>query len=113
MKLELVSEDERRKLYEFGKGKEWKVGKLLETKEWGVIGKHYHKNKDECFLVVKGTMEAILQDMNEFRVWNVICNAPDFIFIPRNIYHEFICESGTVIVGLATELHDDNDDHKL
>lgn len=48
MNLKLVSEDNRRSLYEFGEG-EWKCAKYLDIKHDCVVGGHYHMEKDECF----------------------------------------------------------------
>lgn len=115
MNLKLVSEDSRRKLYEFGNGGIWKVGKYIEVNEDCKIGNHYHKNKDELFIIMKGKIGYVLSDANIKGDCAIkqYAGQGDSIYVPRNIYHVFDCTAGTVILGLATELHDDNDDLKL
>lgn len=117
MSLELVSEDERRKLYEFGKGREWKVAKYLVIEKDCKIGSHYHKNKDELFLVVAGEIDYKTEDVDPNRKYGFAesgwAKSHAVIYVPRNTYHVFDCKAGTVIIGLATELHDDSDDYKL
>lgn len=115
MNLTLVSEDSRRKLFEFGKGYNWKIGKYIEVTEDCKIGGHYHKNKDELFLIVSGKIGYSLSDVNNGGNAAIIQYAEkgECIIVPRNTYHNFYCSAGTIIIGLATELHDDNDDNKL
>jgi mannose-6-phosphate isomerase-like protein (cupin superfamily) len=111
MNLTLVSEDERRKLYEARK--DWKVIKVIEVKENCEIGNHFHRNKDELFIIVKGVVSVVCKKvLNEIKVEEIELS-DNMYYVPRNTFHTFYCEAGTLIIGLATELHDDKDDLKL
>ena len=102
--LTLVSEDNRRKLFEFGEGL-WKCAKYVEVKEDCIIGNHYHKLKDECFLLTEGEMIVTLgADVNKV-------SAPCVIDVPRGTYHKFEAKKGCKIVGLCSEGFNKHDDH--
>lgn len=107
MELKLVSDDTRRKLSEFGNGGTWKVCKVLETKSDCRVGGHYHKLKDEMFVLLEGA--------GVFDVGTTInfYQAPYSVFVPRGIPHTFDLKKGSVLIGLATELHDPTDDYKI
>lgn len=107
MDLKLVSEDERRKLLEFGEGGEWKVCKILEVKEESWVGKHFHKKKDEMFVLLSGSGTFIVGPDTDVRF------APFCVFIKRNTYHAFKLSKGSVLLGLCSELHDPEDDYKV
>lgn len=107
MNLKTVSEDSRRKLSEFGEGREWKVCKVLEVKEDCWVGNHYHKLKDEMFLLIDGSGTFVLEEKTSVE------HAPFSVFVPRNTYHAFNLKKGSVLIGLATELHDPKDDYKI
>jgi mannose-6-phosphate isomerase-like protein (cupin superfamily) len=100
MEYKLVSEDGRRKLSEFGNGGNWKVCKVVEMKETAIIGDHYHKNKDEMFLLIDGGGTFTVGDKTQ------TVSAPFSVFIPRHTYHSFRLYRGSVLLGLASEEHD-------
>lgn len=101
-----VSQDERRIISEFGNGNTWKVCKYLEILSDSIVGDHYHNNKDEIFFLSKGRAKIILNDFEA----NV--QAPIVIDVKRGTYHAFEITKGSILIGLATEEHDPNDDHK-
>lgn len=107
MELKLVSEDDRRKLSEFGNGGNWKVCKVLEMKEDSWIGNHYHKKKDEMFYLMKGTGTFVIgnRTYNEF--------APYSVLVSRDTYHAFKLAKDSVLICLASEEHDPKDDYKI
>jgi mannose-6-phosphate isomerase-like protein (cupin superfamily) len=107
MELKLVSEDDRRKLSEFGNGGNWKVCKVLEMKEDSWIGNNYHKEKDEMFLLLKGSGSFTIGDQMSVQF------APYSVLVPRHTYHAFRLSKDSVLLCLASELHDPNDDYKL
>lgn len=107
MELKLVSEDERRKLSEFGEGAVWKVCKILEAKEECWVGNHYHKLKDEMFVLMEGTGTFVLEQQTSVE------HAPFSLFVPRGKYHAFKLSKGAVLIGLCTESHDPKDDYKI
>lgn len=102
-----ISIDHRRALSEFGSGGSWKVCKYLEITEDCSIGNHYHNNKDEAFFLARG--EATLQlGKTTYQI-----EAPCYILVPRETYHIFDIAKGSILIGLASEEHDPNDDHKI
>lgn len=97
--------DKRRTLTEFGVGKTWKVCKIIATKEDCVLGRHYHKRKDESFMLVAGQGRIKIGDqlftMKLFEEY----------FVLRYIKHEFTLTKGSILIGLCSEEFDPNDDY--
>lgn len=102
--LTVANEDDRRRLSEFGNGGLWKVCKYLEVKQDCTIGNHKHEKKDELFLLSKGNAEVTLNGMN------VKVHAPVIISVVRGVHHTFNIKKGSILICLASEEHDDNDD---
>lgn len=98
--------DERRILYDWAAGN-FKSAKAIEILQTISIGGHFHKNKDEEFLLLKGKFLKVQigENVNE----NI--SAPYYINVPRGVYHEFLCEAGSILLGTATEHFDKNDEH--
>jgi hypothetical protein len=88
---------------------DFKSAKAVVVKEDGVIlGDHYHRNKEEEFLLLQGKItEAEIGGTFHFNV-----SAPFKFKVPRLTYHKFICEKGSIILGTATEIFDENDEIK-
>lgn len=107
MELKLVSEDDRRKLSEFGNGGHWKVCKVLEAKQDCWVGNHYHKLKDEMFLLIEGSGTFVVEQNTEVQ------HAPFSILIKHGNYHAFNLKKGSILLGLASEEHDPKDDYKI
>lgn len=99
-----IHEDERRKLAEITG--DFKALKLLSAKEDCVVGDHYHKNKDEKFILLRGAGKyQINQEIGELRLGEVyVCE--------RGTYHKFALEKGALLLGTASELYDPNDEHR-
>ena len=112
--LKLVSEDSRRKLFEFGEGI-WKVAKYIEVSQDCEIGSHYHKEKDEFFLLIDGEMEYTLASKSDvsltYYVYNRRVTAPFAISVPRGTFHTFKIKAGSRMIGLCSELFNKCDDH--
>jgi quercetin dioxygenase-like cupin family protein len=68
------------------------------------IGGHLHRNKDELFLILRGSAEVSLNGLLSF------AGPGEVIEVPRNTFHSFKCTDRTEILCLASELHDPNDD---
>lgn len=101
-------EDDRRIIYDWADGN-FKSAKAVIVKKEIPIGDHYHKNKEEEFLLLTGMFLEL--QVGEEITYNV--KAPHKVFIPKNTYHKFICEKGSILLGTATELFDINDEIKL
>lgn len=113
MELKLVHEDLRRTLYEFGQGGNWKVCKYIEVKQDCTLGDHYHKNKDELFLLVRGRGILQTMDMNTKLQSTLVLIAPRSFLILRNTLHTIALCEGSTLICLSSELHDPSDDYKL
>ena len=101
-------EDDRRMLFDWAQG-DFKSAKAVIVKKAISIGDHYHNNKDEVFLLLAGEfMELTIADKTERNV-----KAPYSVRIPRGVYHKFICSEGSILLGVATELFDENDEIKI
>ncbi len=104
----MKNEDNRRILYDWANGN-FKSAKAVVVKEEIAIGDHYHNNKTEEFLLLQGEFKLLQIGLNMKH--NV--PAPYKIFIPRGVYHKFICTPGSILLGVATEEFDPTDEHKL
>lgn len=100
-------EDDRRIVYDWAEG-DFKSAKAVVIKKEIAIGDHYHNNKDEQFLLLTGVfLELIVGDEKNYYI-----KAPHYINIPRGTYHKFVCSVGSILLGTASELFDQNDEIK-
>jgi len=98
-------EDSRRLLIEWAVG-EFKTAKVVIGKEAGVVGDHHHLNKDEKFLLLSGNVRHVC--IGNDHEWNVLAmKAWD---VPRGTYHLFELDEGSVLLGVATEEYDPDDE---
>lgn len=102
-----VHEDARRRLIEFGKGP-FAVCKALTAKEGCIVGEHFHRNKDESFLLLSGKATRVV--IGAFRQFNA--QAPQEWHVPRGTFHSFELEAGSVLIGTASEPFDPEDEIK-
>jgi len=100
-------QDERRIIYDFNEAV-FKSLKIVYVLDRIPIGDHYHSKKDEYFFLASGKFEEIV--VNETILFNI--DAPHFISIERETYHRFICSPGSILIGVATELFDSQDEIK-
>lgn len=101
----IINEDHRRILYEFGNGGDWKVAKYVEIKETCLLGNHYHKNKDELFLII-GDAEITLNGESKF------IQGINEIMVKAGTIHTFRMFPKSFLICLATREHDPNDEIK-
>ena len=100
-----VHEDSRRKLIEWANGS-FKVCKVLVAKEGCVVGDHYHRNKDESFLLLSGKALSVTIGA---AIWGNI--EPPYVWeVPRGTYHRFEFTPGSVLLGVGTEEFDPEDE---
>lgn len=100
-------EDERRIIYDWAFG-DFKSIKTVFVKNPINIGDHYHKNKDEHFMLVHG--KFLEMQVGDGTLYDL--EAPYVVVVKRNTYHRFVCEPGSILVCGATELFDENDEIK-
>jgi len=103
-----VSDDDRRMLFEYGNGTNWKVSKILIAKKDCVVGKHYHKKKTEMFFLIKGKISYCM--IGDKVTTNIIPYTK--ILINKNIYHEFHLTKGSILIGLCDKFFDPKDELK-
>ncbi len=99
--------DSRRKLIEWARG-DFRVSKALIAGENCIVGDHYHRNKDETFLLLQGKARRIVLNDQE---WSDVA-APYEIEVPRGNYHLFDLEPGSILLGVATSVFDPDDEVK-
>lgn len=97
--------DNRRSIVEFGNGNDWKLCKVIKTKEDCILGNHYHKKKNESFMLITGNGEIKIGeeqfvDMELFKEY----------FVAANTRHEFHLTKDSVLIGLCSEEFDPNDE---
>jgi mannose-6-phosphate isomerase-like protein (cupin superfamily) len=99
--------DDRRTIIDWGEGRIATV-KALTMKQDATVGDHYHKNKDEHFLLLSGRANKIvIGDTVKLSV-----DAPHEFHVPRNTYHRFELMAGSVLLGTASEVFDPTDEIK-
>lgn len=102
-----IHEDTRRRLIELDGGT-FKVCKALVAKDRCVVGDHYHRLKDESFLLLSGKAVYVVIGGE---TWGNIA-APYEWHVPRGTYHRFEFTSGSVLIGVGTEPFDPADEIK-
>ncbi len=100
-------EDSRRLLLEWANG-DFKVAKALIAKAGCVVGDHYHKHKDEHFLLLSGRANRVV--IGDWQRENV--DAPVVLDVPRGAYHLFDLSEGSVLLGVGTAGFDPKDEIK-
>ena len=95
-------EDYRRIIYEFGINTTWKVCKVIVAKANCVLGRHYHKKKTESFMLVSGSGTLNNLEMQLFKEYRIYPGDK----------HKFELAKDSILLGLATRLHDMKDDYK-
>lgn len=99
-----VSSDARRDLYEF---EGYPVCKLIVAKEDCTLGEHYHKRKDEVFVLISGACDA---KIGEFHDYLAILERYE---VPAGTFHSFILWKGAILLGFCTQPYDPTDDYKV
>ena len=107
-------EDDRRLLIEYAVG-DFKTAKALIAKKNCVVGNHYHLKKDEHFLLISGVVTLFIkyppncEEPTDFIIVRDI-EAPAEFSVPRGWYHRFELEKGSILIGVATEEFDPDDE---
>lgn len=100
-------EDDRRIIFDWAQG-DFKSAKVVLIKEEIAVGDHHHNKKDEHFFLIKGSFKEIV--LGDTIINNI--NAPHIINVPRGTYHKFICTAGSILLGVATEVYNQEDEIK-
>jgi quercetin dioxygenase-like cupin family protein len=99
-------EDARRILIEWASG-DFKVAKVLIAKAGCVVGDHYHRDKDEEFLLLSGSGRVQLGDTPSYEIVG-----PATVVVPRGTYHRFELSEGAILLGVGTAEFDQEDEIK-
>lgn len=101
-----VSDDERRTLIEWIANEPFCMSKVVIAKSTKAIGDHFHRHKNEKFLLIKGkARRVILGNKQEKNV-----PSPRIFDVPRGLYHLFELEPGSILIGVADKPHDPDDE---
>lgn len=106
--MQLTHSDERRDLFSFPEAK------MIVANQHTVIGKHYHKLKEEIFVLSSGICSLYLVPEDGLRG-----RLPIFMQIgvqyriPPMQYHEFRLTKGSVLIGLNSRPYDPSDDYRV
>jgi GDPmannose 4,6-dehydratase len=100
-KLNPVHTDERRTLYSFPEAK------LIEVKRDTAIGGHYHKRKDEYFILSSGEGTIRVNDLTE------AMEIGKLYHVKPGEYHEFQLKQGSILIGLNSRSYDPADDFRV
>jgi len=102
-----INEDERRCFIEWVEDTEVCSLKALIMKSDAIVGEHYHKKKDEYFLLLTGTAKKVIIGSEEY----ININAPYKWVVPKNTSHLFDLEKGSILLSAATKPFDHADDY--
>jgi mannose-6-phosphate isomerase-like protein (cupin superfamily) len=100
--MSLVSSNNRRDLYEWN----YPVTKVLEVLEDCIVGDHYHKERDEVFILLNGKGTALIGDKM------FVIKKFEEMHAPRGMKHTFYLEKGSILLEFATKEYDPTDDYK-
>lgn len=101
-------EDERRVLIEWIRNSNFVSSKIVIAKSEIPIGDHYHSKKDEVFLLISGKAKRVVMDNHT----QTNIEAPYKWNVPRNTYHLFELEKGSILIGVADQPFDPEDELK-
>ena len=99
-----IHEDARRTLIEWSGGR---VSKALIAKSSCTVGDHFHRNKEEKFLLLTGRAYVTIGDAQPEYV-----EAPSEFTVPPNTYHAFNLADGSILLGVCSEEFDPKDEIK-
>lgn len=101
-----VNDDDRRTLIEWIANEPFCMVKVITVKSSEPIGNHYHRYKNEKFLLLTG--RAISIQVGDDIKLNV--DAPVSFDVPKGVYHRFQFEPGSILLGVADKPHDPDDE---
>lgn len=104
----IKNEDERRTLYEWIENETFCSAKVVLIKDRIAVGDHYHNLKDEIFFLLSGRFEEL--HLGESIAYNI--QAPYKVEIRKGVYHKFILDPGSILLGVASKPFDPNDEIK-
>jgi len=85
-------------------------GKELHLKEGYQSSLHYHKDKDETFYIIKGSMFLEVENNSTWEL--ILLGKGDIIDIPKGVKHRFSTFDDDCIFIEFSSHHDDNDTYR-
>lgn len=105
----IINDDDRRTLYEWIENETFCSAKVVVIKKrLPAVGDHFHNNKDEIFFLLTGRFEEL--HLGEGVAYNI--PAPYKVEVRKGVYHKFIFEPGSILLGVASKPFDPNDEIK-
>ena len=101
--MSLQSKDKRRSLYEF----EYPVTKILDIHKDCLVGNHYHKKRDETFILLRGRGISLIDDVTKDM------GLHEEFAVRRGKLHSFYLFKGSLLLEFATKKYDPKDDYKV
>ena len=98
--------DIRRELYDWDIDFDCKSIKLIYLNPGNTVGKHYHKLKNELFVLIDGNLNKIIIGDE---VYNNI-KSPACWLVKKGTYHEYFSDTKITLLCLASEVFNINDD---
>lgn len=99
-------EDERRILIEWIQNTPFCTSKIVIAKSEVPIGNHWHNKKNEIFLLITGmAKKVVIGDKEELNI-----TAPFKWVVPKGIYHSFILQKDSILLGVADKPFDPKDE---
>ena len=110
-----LHEDKRRTLIDWSDDMSIETCKIVEAKEDCVLGNHYHKEKTERFMLLKGSADIFrYQVVNGVQVTNYGDRGPMTLnkpYIVRpGVRHSFWLLRGAILICLVDHKYNPNDD---
>ena len=103
-----ISNNDRRILTDWDVNINCKSIKLINIYSNSTVGDHYHKDKDELFILINGEISEL--KVGDFKKTNV--TSPSAWIVKRGCYHKFTNLNPVTLMCLSTETFNKNDDFK-
>ena len=102
------SVDERRELFDWDINFPCNSIKLLYLNPGFTVGNHYHKEKDELFVLISGSIDKL--QVGNKTISNV--KSPAAWLVKKDIYHSYKSSNSYTLMCLASKTFDQHDDFK-
>jgi len=101
-----INDDSRRILIEWISNEPFCSAKAVVAKTSALIGNHYHREKNEKFLLLAGKAKRVV--IGDVERVNIL--APEVFDVPKGTHHSFELEPDSILLGVADKPHDTNDE---
>lgn len=102
-----LHEDDRRLLIDWSDAYDIATCKIVKVKQDCVLGEHYHKLKNERFMLIQGSAEI---QLNDKPAEPMKIGLP--VLVSANTRHKFTLSKGSILLCLVDKPYDPNDDYE-